>query len=1269
MAESYITKSYLQTQFQNYSEVIKDNFAKKEDVVVEKIEYTTTEDASVTNVKEALDTIFAGGIGEGGSGDNNIIESISVNGTALSPDENKNVNITIPDTSEFITKAVSDLENYYLKTDTYSVEEIDGMLEAITTLDINVVDSLPVENISKTTIYLMKKEEVDEQNVYSEYINLDGTENGWECIGDTKVDLTECAKISEVEDLINDELYISTTIASHYEMADADTEGALEVVVDGTTLEDGQIEQSSVTGIDVEVGDYVVLIPEATVSENKYAEKANTYCKTEIDTKLEDYVNDSDIEILTVEQIEELIGLSDEEIESILSDTTIELNKTWSSSYINNKLNETLDSAKAYTLSELSKAVSKSYAVITSIDDVISDKILYLYKEDGAYNIYIYNVDTTSAELVGSFSVNLDDYYTKHEVDDTFVNKTDFDTLTDSIGDVSTLDTDDKTVVGAINEVGTIVDEILDGTTTVPKAENASTLDGLTLKEITVNGVRNIIEYPYFDTTRTSGGLSWVDNNDGTISVSGENTTEGQNIFNLRTRKEEGNSKLVLKPGKYTVSGCPEGSSGASDWYIQVGKSDANGEWSRLGNDYGQGVTISLEEETQIQIQLIVRTSNHVDFTFKPMMVIGDVAYDYVPYNIGGSKNADMLDGYHASDFLEKEVLCETTLGYFCKNLIPYPYTANLITNRGITFAANSDGSIGFSGVADNELASYFTIPKKLYLPAGTYKISGGDDIYGGVGVLLYDDADTTILYTGNYSGLLKMSSAVYVFTTKDGTVDWTVDNTYGYEKEFTIDKPAYVKVQARSTNTTYTEEVGGIIYPMLRRAEFVDGTWEEYKPNVKTAMENNSSDIAIAKTTLGCECKNVFPYPYGNTTLTNKGVTFTDNGDGTITVDGTAEEDTAFVFGNQVTLPVGQYILSGAPVIEGKFALQIADTKNNLWIGDVGETAKFTVIKDTTFDYNRILIGAGVTVTNQTFKPMIRRAEITDATWKAYTPNINTKLNEALCGNKKVKIINNQAVSSAKWYKITNIPTATNKSVTCKLYAQRINFTQHIETISFASTSSSFTYTQNIELQEKMATGAMPEAANASHFVLDANNDLWVRVASYTYAVVELTSPNLEGTFVIDGKEGTPVEDYKLNMFNERGVCHKIKTIEVPIEYITNNASTVAETGVTTLSSIGSFYQATLCIKEEFFTKNNITPNKILNMFIGANGDQGGYISTDSTYGISDIWQRTRNMATSTVIGKYCQFNILILRKNGNSSDSTTQWKLAYCTIRYEVD
>ena len=57
----------------------------------------------------------------------------------------------------FIDNTVSNLVNYYSKTDSYNKSEIDGMIKGITTIDIKVVSALPSSEISTHTIYLVPK--------------------------------------------------------------------------------------------------------------------------------------------------------------------------------------------------------------------------------------------------------------------------------------------------------------------------------------------------------------------------------------------------------------------------------------------------------------------------------------------------------------------------------------------------------------------------------------------------------------------------------------------------------------------------------------------------------------------------------------------------------------------------------------------------------------------------------------------------------------------------------------------------------------------------------------------------------------------------------------------------------------------------------------------------------------------------------------------------------------------------------------------------------
>jgi hypothetical protein len=127
----------------------------------------------------------------------NVIESIKVNNTALTPDANKAVNITVPtkvgqlnNDSGFITKAVSDLTNYYKKSETYTQTEIDNKLSAIPKFAISVVQSLPTSDISTTTVYLVSSG-TESNNLYTEYIYVN---NKWEILGTQKLDLSPYVK-------------------------------------------------------------------------------------------------------------------------------------------------------------------------------------------------------------------------------------------------------------------------------------------------------------------------------------------------------------------------------------------------------------------------------------------------------------------------------------------------------------------------------------------------------------------------------------------------------------------------------------------------------------------------------------------------------------------------------------------------------------------------------------------------------------------------------------------------------------------------------------------------------------------------------------------------------------------------------------------------------------------------------------------------------------------------------------------------------------------
>ena len=128
---------------------------------------------------------------------------------------------------------------------------------------------------------------------------------------------------------------------------------------------------------------------------------------------------------------------------------------------------------------------------------------------------------------------------------------------------------------------------------------------------------------------------------------------------------------------------------------------------------------------------------------------------------------------------------------------------------------------------------------------------------------------------------------------------------------------------------------------------------------------------------------KNLIPYPYGQTTEVRNGVTFTDNGDGTITVNGTATSNTYFIFNDKLKNIIDiskKYILSGSSGIPVYIALY----QDNIWKKAINSTNGKPAILDfpnyTNIEYNRILVAtyvpSGKTVNNAIVKPMLELGE-----------------------------------------------------------------------------------------------------------------------------------------------------------------------------------------------------------------------------------------------------------------------------------------------------
>ena len=165
--------------------------------------------------------------------------------------------------------------------------------------------------------------------------------------------------------------------------------------------------------------------------------------------------------------------------------------------------------------------------------------------------------------------------------------------------------------------------------------------------------------------------------------------------------------------------------------------------------------------------------------------------------------------------------------------------------------------------------------------------------------------------------------------------------------------------------------------------------------PNVVCNEESNLANIT-KRTALGyiaslCGCyarhdntgelrleqfnPNVLVYPYYQTTRTASGITFTDNGDGTITANGTATADVYFYCARYSTdYGVGQYFLTGCPDggSRSTYSMYMYVDGANSW--DFGKGNYVTVKNPPASEAVVIKIGSGTTVNNMLFTPQLKK-------------------------------------------------------------------------------------------------------------------------------------------------------------------------------------------------------------------------------------------------------------------------------------------------------
>lgn len=290
-------------------------------------------------------------------------------------------------------------------------------------------------------------------------------------------------------------------------------------------------------------------------------------------------------------------------------------------------------------------------------------------------------------------------------------------------------------------------------------------------------------------------------------------------------------------------------------------------------------------------------------------------------------------------------------------NLIPYPYAETTHTESGIVWTANSDGTIIANGSSQSNFSDFAVIShlSPITFEAGEYILTGCPK-----------------------GGVLNTTYEILLGTVSSGTtsrIAWDV----GSGAKFTLenDTPIWVTIRVEKGNT-----VNNLIFkPMLRKSSVKN---DRYMPFGVGSVEVKN---------IG---KNLLPYPHYQTTQVQNEVSFTDNGDGTMKVNGTANADCFLVLRGRTEtnealwVEAGTYTFSGCP--SGG-----TNSTYYIWVGKVGSDNSATFIggdygngftytfEERTKLHVQIRVMKDVAVNNIVFKPMLRLASDTDSTYEPY--------------------------------------------------------------------------------------------------------------------------------------------------------------------------------------------------------------------------------------------------------------------------------------------
>lgn len=153
---------------------------------------------------------------------------------------------------------------------------------------------------------------------------------------------------------------------------------------------------------------------------------------------------------------------------------------------------------------------------------------------------------------------------------------------------------------------------------------------------------KNLIPYPYFETSKTVNGITFTVNEDRSITANG--TATAQATFYIAQNKKY----LILPNTKYRLSGCEGGAYNTYRMRVSDGKTTAIESYTK------EGKTFSYADTSTISMLIIVSPGVTMDnVVFKPQLELGTTATPYTPFVPDVSAATLIRDGVYETDVQE----------------------------------------------------------------------------------------------------------------------------------------------------------------------------------------------------------------------------------------------------------------------------------------------------------------------------------------------------------------------------------------------------------------------------------------------------------------------------------------------------------------------------------------------------------------------------------------------------------------------------------------